>query len=82
MSGETLFVYGLLLATIFLFVCGFLRLDVIAILVILILMLSGMLTPTEALAGFSDSVVILIACFFVVGEALVRTGVAHSSVKS
>ncbi len=78
MSGEILFVYGLLLATIFLFVTGFLRLDVVAILVILTLMLSGMLTPAEALAGFGDSVVILIACLFVVGEALVQTGVAHS----
>ncbi len=40
-------------------------------------MLSGILSPIEALAGFGDSVVILIAGLFVVGESLVKTGGAE-----
>jgi di/tricarboxylate transporter len=36
-----------------------------------------LLTPREALAGFGDPVVVLIAAIFVVGEALVNTGVVH-----
>ena len=78
MTGETLFVFLLLLATIILFVSDRLRLDIVAILVILALMLSGLLSPNEALAGFGDPVVLLIAGLFVVGEGLFRTGVAFA----
>ena len=78
MTGETLFVFGLLFVTIILFVSDRLRLDVVAVLVILVLMVSGLLSPGEALAGFGDPVVLLIAGLFVVGEALLRTGVAHA----
>ena len=76
MTGETLFVFLLLLTTIILFVSDRLRLDVVAVMVILALMLSGLLSPREALAGFADPVVLLIAGLFVVGEGLFRTGVA------
>lgn len=53
------------------------RMDVVALLVIVILPLLGVLSVPEALAGFSDPSVVLIAALFVVGEGLVRTGVAH-----
>ena len=78
MTGEVLFVFGLLLVTILLFVSNILRLDIVAVMVVLTLMISGLLSPGEALAGFGDPVVLLIAGLFVVGEGLVRTGVAHS----
>jgi di/tricarboxylate transporter len=78
MTGEILFIFGLLLITIILFVSGLFRLDVVAIMVILALILSGLLSPTTALAGFGDPVVLLIAGLFVVGEALFRTGVAYA----
>ena len=78
MAGETLFVLLILFATIILFVSDRLRLDVVAILVILALMLSGLLSSNEALAGFGHPVVILIAGLFVVGEGLFRTGVAFA----
>jgi di/tricarboxylate transporter len=78
MTGEILFVFGLLLITIILFVSGLFRLDVVAIMVILALILSGLLSPATALAGFGDPVVLLIAGLFVVGEGLFRTGVAYA----
>lgn len=78
MASETLFVFLILLVTIILFVSDRLRLDLVAILVILTLMLSGLLSSNEALAGFGDPVVILIAGLFVVGEGLFRTGVAFA----
>ncbi len=78
MEYETLFVFLLLLVTIILFASDRLRLDIVAILVILALMLSGILSPKEALAGFGDPVVLLIAGLFVVGEGLFRTGVAFA----
>ncbi|MBW1982618.1 MAG: SLC13 family permease [Deltaproteobacteria bacterium] len=78
MTGEILFVFCLLLITIILFASGLLRLDVVAIMVILALILSGLLSPTAALAGFGDPVVLLIAGLFVVGEGLFQTGVAYA----
>jgi di/tricarboxylate transporter len=78
LTGEILFVFLLLLVTIILFVSNRLRLDVVAILVILALMLSGLLSPKEALSGFGGPVVLLIAGLFVFGEGLFRTGVAFS----
>jgi di/tricarboxylate transporter len=78
MGGETFFVFGVLAVTIVLFASDRIRLDIVAVLVVLALMLSGVLTVRESLAGFSDSIVLMIAGLFVVGEALVRTGIAYA----
>ena len=77
MTEPMLIVFGVLAGAIGLFAWGRLRADIVALLVVLALMLSGVLTPRESLAGFGDPVVILIAAIFIVGEALVNTGVAH-----
>jgi di/tricarboxylate transporter len=78
MTADIFLVFGLLLVTIILFVIGRLRMDVVALLLIIALTVTGLLTPREALAGFGDPLVILIAALFVVGEGLFRTGVAFS----
>ncbi|MFO1420702.1 MAG: SLC13 family permease [Candidatus Competibacteraceae bacterium] len=77
MTEPMLMVFGILAGAVVLFAWGRPRADIVAILVVLALMLSGVLTPQESLAGFGDPVVILIAAIFIVGEALVNTGVAH-----
>jgi len=77
MSAPMLTVCGILAGAIVLFAWGRPRVDIVAILVVLALMLSRVLTPHEALAGFGDPVVVLIAAIFIVGEALVDTGVVH-----
>jgi len=76
MQTPLILVLLLLAATIALLVRGRPRMDVVALLVVVAFPLSGILTPAEALAGFSDPNVILIAALFVIGEALVRTGIA------
>jgi di/tricarboxylate transporter len=76
MFSETTLVFAILAATILLFVSDRLRLDVVALLALLALALTGILTPAEALAGFSDPIVLIIAGLFVVGGALFETGVA------
>ncbi len=58
------------------FASGRVRFDIVALLVVLALMLTGVLTPREALAGFGDPVVILVAGLLVVGATFTRTGVA------
>ncbi len=78
MTGDMVFVFGVLGVAVVLFASGRVRLDVVALLVLLALMLSGILSVPEALAGFSDSVIIMIAGLFVVGEALVTTGIAFA----
>ncbi len=54
------------------------RFDLIALLVVLALILSGILTVGEALSGFGSSVVIMVAALLIVGEMLDRTGVAKA----
>jgi di/tricarboxylate transporter len=77
MTPDTWFVFGVLATAVALFASERLRPDVVALLVIVALVLGGILPVSEALAGFGDSVVVLIAGLFVVGEGLVRTGVAN-----
>lgn len=54
------------------------RFDVVAILVVLVLGLSGALEAGEALSGFASEAVIVVACMSVFGQALSRWGVADS----
>ena len=67
----------LLITSVILFIRNRIRMDVVAILVMLAFSLSGILTVQEVFAGFSDPNIILIALLFIVGEGLVRTGVAY-----
>jgi di/tricarboxylate transporter len=76
MTWEIAYVYGVLLAAIALFASGRLRLDVVALLALLALALAGVLEVAEALAGFADPVVLMIAGLFIVGDGLFQTGVA------
>lgn len=78
MVSELAVVLTILCAAVVLFVIGRPRSDAVALLVMLLLPLSGTVTYREALDGFSNPNIILIACLFVVGEGLVRTGVAQA----
>lgn len=70
-------VVAMLVFAIWQFIQNKLRMDVVALLVIAFFSLSGILTTKEVFAGLSDPNVILIALLFVVGEGLVRTGIAY-----
>ncbi|HBI11408.1 MAG TPA: SLC13 family permease [Franconibacter pulveris] len=76
MNGELIWVLSLLAVAVALFATGKVRMDAVALLVIIAFVLSGTLTLNEAFAGFSDPNVILIAALFIIGDGLVRTGVA------
>ncbi len=77
MSGELLFVLLFLAACVAMFVAARPPMDVVALLVMVVLPLSGIVTVPEALAGFSDPNIVLIAALFVIGAGLQRTGVAQ-----
>lgn len=71
-------VFVILLLALFLFVTEWLPIDLVAILMLLGLALSGILTPVEAFAGFSDPAVITITAFFILSASLFNTGVIES----
>ena len=58
------------------FALGKVRSDIVALCALICLLLFGILTPQEALSGFSNSVVIMMVGLFVVGGAIFQTGLA------
>lgn len=77
MTPEAQLVFAVLGVATVLFVSGKVRLDITALLIVLALMLSGILTVNEAVSGFGDPIILILAGLFVVGEALIQTGVAY-----
>lgn len=78
MPTDLIIVLIILAVTLALFMSNRLRLDLVAVMALLALVFSGVISTDEALAGFSDPVVLMIAGLFVVGAALFRTGVADA----
>jgi di/tricarboxylate transporter len=77
LTQDVALVLTILAAAVALFVTEKLRADLVAMLVLLALALTGLLTPEEALSGFSHSAVITVIAVFVVSEGLFETGVAQ-----
>ena len=65
----------LVLSAIF-FMNGKIRSDVVALCALVLLLVFQILTPEEALSGFSNSIVIMMVGLFVVGGAIFQTGLA------
>src|SRR5262245_42352137 len=77
MSTNLAVVLALLAAAIAMFAANRPRMDAVGLIMLTALPFTGVLTMGEALAGFSDPNIVLIAALFVIGEGLVRTGVAQ-----
>ena len=58
------------------FMQGKLRSDIVALCALIALLVFQILTPAEALSGFSNSVVIMMIGLFVVGGAIFQTGLS------
>lgn len=76
MTTEMWITLAVLVMAIVLFVTEWVRLDIVALGVVVILMLTGILDVNEAIAGFSSTSVLVIAALFVVGGAVLHTGLA------
>ena len=68
-------VITILVIALVLFVTEALRMDIVALLVVGALTITGLVTPTEAVAGFSNEAVITLWAMFIISEGLLRTGV-------
>lgn len=77
MTAATIFVFVLIGVAGALMASNRVRFDVVSLLVVLALILSGVLSVNEAVSGFGSPVIALVAGLFVVGEMLSRTGVAR-----
>lgn len=77
MNAELAIVLLLLTATTVMFALNRPRMDAVALTMMTILPLTGVVTMSEALSGLSDPNVVLIGALFVIGEGLVRTGIAQ-----
>ena len=77
MPFEVLLLLAIVGAALVLFIGGWLRVDVVGLLVLSALALTGLVTAQEALAGFSSPAVVAVWALFILSAGLTRTGIAH-----
>ena len=76
MLSDMQLVFLILAATTVSFAIPKFRADLVALCSLLALFLAGLISIPEALAGFSSTVVVMLAVLFVVGEGISQTGLA------
>lgn len=77
LTADMMIVLGLLALAIILFVFELLRVDLVGILMMVLLPLSGVLEPEEAVAGLSSNAVVSIIAVMIIGAGLNKTGVMN-----
>ena len=73
---EIFWVLLILVISLVLFISEIIRMDLVALLVLGALALTGLVTPTEAFSGFSNPAVITVWAMFILSDGLTRTGIA------
>ncbi|MDH5621296.1 MAG: SLC13 family permease [Gammaproteobacteria bacterium] len=76
MTFEIALVLGILAISLILFISEVIRMDLVALLVLGALAITGLVNADEAFAGFSNSAVITVWAMFILSEGLTRTGIA------
>jgi len=71
---DIVLVLGILLAAIILFASELIRMDLVSLMVLLALGITGLVTPREAFSGFSNPAVITVAAMFVISAGITNTG--------
>lgn len=79
MTAEMQLAFLILAGTTICFLIPGFRPDLVAITSLLALKLTGLLTVPETFSGFSNSVVVMIAALFIVGEGVFQTGLAQKA---
>ncbi len=76
MTFEIALVLAILAISLVLFISEVIRMDVVALLVLGALAVTGLVDSNQAFAGFSNSAVITVWAMFILSEGLTRTGIA------
>ncbi len=81
MTTPQLLAFGILGATMILFIWGRWRYDLVALMALLASIVAGTVPAKKAFSGFSDDIVIIVASALVVSGAIARSGIIESSVR-
>ena len=79
MTLEIGIVLATIVLTLYLFITEKFGIDTISIIIMTLLMVTGILTPHEGFAGFTNSATITVACMFVVSEAINKSGALNGA---
>lgn len=82
MTGEQALAFGILAATFVLFVWGRWRYDVVAILALLAVTLTGLVSATDAFLGFAHPAVLTVAAVLIISRALQNAGIVDVVVQA
>ncbi|MCB9197270.1 MAG: SLC13 family permease [Flavobacteriales bacterium] len=74
MSSEIIITLLVIFGALVLFITNWLSIDLVALLIILALVLSGVISPEEGVAGFSNNATLTVAFMFVISAAVLKTG--------
>lgn len=78
MGPHELIVLGVIVAAVILFITEWIGIDLIALMIVAVLVLTGVITPQEGLSGFSDPATLTVAFMFVLSAALLRSGILRT----
>jgi di/tricarboxylate transporter len=76
-TWEIAFVLGLTIVAVVLFVTEKFSTDVVAVLVMVVLLVSGILTPAEGFNGFANPATVTVGAMFVISAGLFRAGAVN-----
>ncbi len=77
MTIEIFLVFSILALALVLFLTGWVRMDIVALSVLCLLAATGLVSPAEALAGFSNPAVVTVWAMFILSASIYQTGVAR-----
>ncbi|MDT8377732.1 MAG: SLC13 family permease [Desulfotignum sp.] len=77
MNFDFIVLSVIVLSAFVLFVGSWLRVDLVGLMVLSALALTGLITPAEAMGGFSSPAVVTVWALFILTGGLTRTGIAH-----
>jgi di/tricarboxylate transporter len=80
LTSEMILVMAMIAVAIFLFVVEWVRVDVVAILMMVALPLAHLVTPKEAFSGLGSNAVVSIIAVIIIGAGLDKTGVVNNLV--
>lgn len=81
MTQPQILAFGILAATMLLFIWGRLRYDLVAIVALLASIAAGTVPADKAFSGFSDDIVIIVASALVLSAAIARSGIIESALR-
>lgn len=74
LTNDMIIVFGFLVFVTLLFIFDIVRVDMVGLLMMVLLPLSGVIEPAEAVSGLSTNAVVAIIAVIIIGEGLDKTG--------